>query len=137
MNPNLLIELLTEELPPKSLAKLAVAFRDGLQKSLAEAGYIATDNEGQWFATPRRLVARFENCHETQPDRVIEKGSTGSPFSATNHPLNSNTYAGAGTGISITGIRVMPDHTIEATLEASSDGQCGETLCADGVGARP
>ncbi len=73
MNPNLLIELLTEELPPKSLAKLAIAFRDGLQKSLAEAGYIATDNEGQWFATPRRLVARFENCHETQPDRVIEK----------------------------------------------------------------
>ncbi|MBK6637051.1 MAG: glycine--tRNA ligase subunit beta [Rhodocyclaceae bacterium] len=73
MNPTLLIELLTEELPPKSLAKLAVAFRDGLQKSLAEAGYIAADNEGQWFATPRRLVARFENCHDTQPDRVIEK----------------------------------------------------------------
>ncbi len=73
MKEMLLIELLTEELPPKSLAKLGLAFREQVQKSLAEAGFIAADNTGQWFATPRRLALQFADCLETQPDRVIEK----------------------------------------------------------------
>jgi len=73
MQNTLLIELLTEELPPKSLAKLGLAFRENVQKALAEAGFIAAGNEGRWFATPRRLALQFEHCLETQPDRVIEK----------------------------------------------------------------
>lgn len=73
MKETLLIELLTEELPPKSLAKLGLAFREHMQKSLAEAGFIETGNAGQWFATPRRLALQFADCLATQPDRVIEK----------------------------------------------------------------
>ncbi|MDP2171096.1 MAG: glycine--tRNA ligase subunit beta [Rhodocyclaceae bacterium] len=73
MKDTLLIELLTEELPPKSLAKLGQSFREQLQKSLAEAGFIADSNAGQWFATPRRLALQFVDCLATQPDRVIEK----------------------------------------------------------------
>ena len=73
MKATLLIELLTEELPPKSLARLGLSFREQLQKSLAEAGFIAADNAGRWFATPRRLALQFDDCLETQPDRVIEK----------------------------------------------------------------
>ena len=73
MKETLLIELLTEELPPKSLAKLGMAFREQVQKSLLEAGFIAADNAGKWFATPRRLALQFDDCVETQPDRVIEK----------------------------------------------------------------
>lgn len=73
MKDTLLIELLTEELPPKSLAKLGLAFREQVQKSLAEAGFIAESNAGQWFATPRRLALQFADCLATQPDRVIEK----------------------------------------------------------------
>ncbi|MBA3032159.1 MAG: glycine--tRNA ligase subunit beta [Gammaproteobacteria bacterium] len=73
MQDTLLIELLTEELPPKSLAKLGQSFREQMQKSLAEAGFIAAENAGQWFATPRRLALQFTDCLATQPDRVIEK----------------------------------------------------------------
>jgi glycyl-tRNA synthetase beta chain len=73
MNETLLIELLTEELPPKSLARLAQSFHESMQKALAEAGFIANDNAGEWFATPRRLALRFAACNETQPDRLIEK----------------------------------------------------------------
>jgi glycyl-tRNA synthetase beta chain len=73
MKATLLIELLTEELPPKSLAKLGLSFREQMQKALAEAGFIEAGNEGRWFATPRRLALQFENCLESQPDRVIEK----------------------------------------------------------------
>ena len=73
MKATLLIELLTEELPPKSLAKLGLSFREQMQKALAEAGFIDAGNEGRWFATPRRLALQFDNCLESQPDRVIEK----------------------------------------------------------------
>ncbi len=73
MNATLLIELLTEELPPKSLAKLGLSFHESLHKALGEAGFIAADNAGEWFATPRRLAVRFAACREMQPDRVIEK----------------------------------------------------------------
>ena len=73
MKATLLIELLTEELPPKSLAKLGLSFREQMQKALAEAGFIAADNAGRWFATPRRLALQFDDCLESQPDRVIEK----------------------------------------------------------------
>jgi glycyl-tRNA synthetase beta chain len=73
MYETLLIELLTEELPPKSLHKLGEAFHEALQKSLREAGFIEAHAESRWFATPRRLALQFPGCRETQPDRMIEK----------------------------------------------------------------
>jgi glycyl-tRNA synthetase beta chain len=73
MNATLLIELLTEELPPKSLTKLGRSFLEQMQKSLADAGFIAPDNAGQYFATPRRLAVEFKDCRATQPDRTIQK----------------------------------------------------------------
>jgi glycyl-tRNA synthetase beta chain len=73
MRTTLLIELLTEELPPKSLARLGLSFREQIQKALADAGFIEPGNAGKWFATPRRLALQFTDCLENQPDRVIEK----------------------------------------------------------------
>ncbi|MBN8477082.1 glycine--tRNA ligase subunit beta [Sulfuritalea sp.] len=73
MKATLLIELLTEELPPKSLAKLGLSFREQMQKALAEAGFIEAANAGRWYATPRRLALQFDDCLESQPDRVIER----------------------------------------------------------------
>ncbi len=73
MKATLLIELLTEELPPKSLAKLGLSFREQMQKALADGGFIDAGNQGRWFATPRRLALQFDDCLESQPDRVVEK----------------------------------------------------------------
>ena len=73
MKATLLIEILTEELPPKSLARLGLSFREQMQKALSEAGFIDAGNEGRWFATPRRLALQFDACMENQPDRIIEK----------------------------------------------------------------
>ncbi len=73
MKATLLVELLTEELPPKSLAKLGQVFHEQMQKSLAEAGFIVADNTGRWFATPRRLAVQFPNVLEIQPDRIVER----------------------------------------------------------------
>ena len=54
----LLVELGTEELPPKALKSLGLAFRDGVVAGLdkRELGY----GEVQWFASPRRLAVLIE-----------------------------------------------------------------------------
>jgi glycyl-tRNA synthetase beta chain len=52
----LLVELLTEELPPKALPKLGQAFSNGIVAGLRARGLVAADGEFRWFATPRRLA---------------------------------------------------------------------------------
>ena len=51
---NLLVELQTEELPPKALRKLSEAFAEGVQKSLDEAHFL---EEGKRRFTVRRAVS--------------------------------------------------------------------------------
>jgi glycyl-tRNA synthetase beta chain len=54
----LLIELFTEELPPKALKKLGEAFAAGIEASLRAEGLLADGAKTESFATPRRLGAR-------------------------------------------------------------------------------
>jgi glycyl-tRNA synthetase beta chain len=72
----LLIELFTEELPPKALAKLSGAFSEGISKGLQQAGLIDTaSNEVPnftSFATPRRLSVRVQNVIPQGKDKVVE-----------------------------------------------------------------
>ena len=58
MNPSLLIELFTEELPPKALKRLGEAFASGILAGLTRAQLRSSDAPGvRNFATPRRLAA--------------------------------------------------------------------------------
>ncbi|MDH5246711.1 MAG: glycine--tRNA ligase subunit beta, partial [Betaproteobacteria bacterium] len=66
-----LVEIGTEELPPKSLLTLATAFADGITRGLAEAGL--PHKAVERFATPRRLAVRVRRLAERQPDRAIER----------------------------------------------------------------
>ena len=73
MKATLLIELLTEELPPKSLLRLAQCLLGEMQKGLADAGFIAAENAGRCFATPRRLAVQFAEVLAIQPDQVVQR----------------------------------------------------------------
>lgn len=64
-----LVELGTEELPPKALNKLSDAFRSGIEKGLKEAGL--SHGRVQAFAAPRRLAVLIEQLDSEQPDRSI------------------------------------------------------------------
>jgi len=66
-----LVEIGTEELPPKSLLNLAAAFAEGITKGLAEAGL--TSKSVEHFAAPRRLAVRVRGLIEQQPDRALER----------------------------------------------------------------
>ena len=68
---SLLVELGTEELPPKSLKTLKDALGTLLSKALLdrqfEHGRVTT------FGTPRRLSVLVEACSDTQPEQFIER----------------------------------------------------------------
>ncbi|MFG0771933.1 glycine--tRNA ligase subunit beta [Vibrio plantisponsor] len=71
MAKEFLIELGTEELPPKQLRTLAEAFAANFEAELKAADLA---HEGiKWFATPRRLALKVINLSEGQADKVVEK----------------------------------------------------------------
>lgn len=69
----LLVELRTEELPPKSLKRLSEAFARGIVEGLQEKHFIGTDAKAEWFATPRRLAVRVGGVLAKQSDRIVER----------------------------------------------------------------
>ena len=75
---DLLIELGTEELPPKALRALEQAFADGLSTRLTQAGLTVATIES--FATPRRLAVHIRRLAVSTPDQLIKR--RGPPISA-------------------------------------------------------
>jgi glycyl-tRNA synthetase beta chain len=64
-----LVELGTEELPPKALKSLGEAFLAGVEKGLKAAGlgYV----KARYYAAPRRLAVQVEALASQQPDRTV------------------------------------------------------------------
>ncbi|PKH86115.1 glycine--tRNA ligase subunit beta [Colwellia sp. Bg11-28] len=67
----LLIELGTEELPPKSLKTLATAFYDNIKGQLDSHNLSYSDIK--WFATPRRFAVQVFDLVEKQADKTVDK----------------------------------------------------------------
>jgi len=66
----LLVEIGTEELPPKALKSLGLAFRDGVVAGLAQRDL--AHGEVKWFATPRRLAVLIDAVALAAPDKAVE-----------------------------------------------------------------
>ncbi|MES2261486.1 MAG: glycine--tRNA ligase subunit beta [Pseudomonadota bacterium] len=73
MNQTLLIELLTEELPPKALAKLGAAFSAGIVNGLKSRDFLEADSVATTYATPRRLAVSITNVRAGSPDKAIRE----------------------------------------------------------------
>ena len=86
---NLLIEIGTEELPPKSLVKLATAFRDKIQIEFSDNDL--TYSHVKWYASPRRLAVVIEGLAEFQADKNVEKRgpATASAFDQNGEPTRA------------------------------------------------
>lgn len=68
----LLVELFTEELPPRALKRLGDAFCEGIVEGLRSRGLAAEGVRVDGFATPRRLAARVAAVAALAPDRSVE-----------------------------------------------------------------
>lgn len=75
MNHSLLIELFTEELPPKALKNLGEHFSRNVVQGLIDARLIDNADNYSAFATPRRLAVLVPNTQAVQPDmQIVKKG---------------------------------------------------------------
>ncbi len=73
MTQTLLIELLTEELPPKALVKLGKAFADGIANGLKSRDLLEADSVATSYATPRRLAVSITKVRAVSPDKSIRE----------------------------------------------------------------
>lgn len=68
MHATLLVELLTEELPPKALSRLGEVFSAQIHAGLSDRNLVAAEGGYQWYATPRRLAIQVPNVLAVAPD---------------------------------------------------------------------
>ncbi len=73
MSANLLVELFTEELPPKALKRLGDAFAGGIADSLRNVALLDATSKAKAFATPRRLAVYITSVLEKGRDRPLEQ----------------------------------------------------------------
>jgi glycyl-tRNA synthetase beta chain len=73
MSQTLLIEIFTEELPPKALAKLGDAFANGIFSGLKARDFLDDGAVATAFATPRRLAVAISNVRATSLDKTMRE----------------------------------------------------------------
>jgi glycyl-tRNA synthetase beta chain len=88
---DLLFELLTEELPPRSVLSLSNALTEGVLVGIDAAGI--AHGKVHSFATPRRLAVRIQKLAANQPDRQVER--RGPPVSISFDAQGAPTQAAA------------------------------------------
>lgn len=71
MQNTLLIELLTEELPPKALARLGQTFAEKIVLDLHARQLVDAESGYSWFATPRRLAVQVMDVRDQAPDQAF------------------------------------------------------------------
>jgi glycyl-tRNA synthetase beta chain len=96
-----LVEIGTEELPPKALKALATAFADNIGSELAKQEL--SHGEIVWYAAPRRLAVRVNSLAASQSDKTVEKRgpAIAAAFAADGKPTKAALGWAAGCGISV------------------------------------
>ena len=101
MQENFLVEIGTEELPPKALKTLATSFADNVEAELNQVGL--TFDKIEWFAAPRRLAVKVLNLATQQPSKEIEKRgpAVSAAFDAEGKPTKAAEGWARGCGITV------------------------------------
>jgi glycyl-tRNA synthetase beta chain len=94
-----LVEIGTEELPPKSLFTLADAFASGVKAGLDAASI--EHGDVRWYATPRRLAVRVPGLAEKQPDQEVRRQgpAVAQAFDANGNPTRAALGFAASCGV--------------------------------------
>ncbi|HWZ74465.1 MAG TPA: glycine--tRNA ligase subunit beta [Casimicrobiaceae bacterium] len=71
MSETLVVELFTEELPPKALKRLGDAFAAGIESGLRERGFLDPQSVVTSYATPRRLAVSVTYVRPVAPDAEV------------------------------------------------------------------
>jgi glycyl-tRNA synthetase beta chain len=129
---NLLIEVGTEELPPKSLRKLAEAFVANFSEELTKADL--PFESALWYAAPRRLALNIKQLAMAQADKGVEKRgpAIASAFDAQGKPTKAAEGWARGNGISVDQAeRLLTDKGEWLVYNAKVQGVETKSLIAD------
>ena len=132
MNQNFLVEIGTEELPPKALKTLATSFADNVEAELNQAG--VTFDKIEWFAAPRRLAVKVLNLATQQPSKEIEKRgpAVSAAFDAEGKPTKAAEGWARGCGITVEQAeRIATDKGEWLVHRAKIEGQPTKNLLND------
>ena len=132
MNQNFLVEIGTEELPPKALKTLATSFADNVEAELNLAGL--TFDKIEWFAAPRRLAVKVLNLATQQPSKEIEKRgpAVSAAFDAEGKPTKAAEGWARGCGITVEQAeRIATDKGEWLVHRAKIEGQPTKNLLND------
>ena len=129
---NFLVEIGTEELPPKALKTLAISFADNVEAELNQAGL--TFSKIEWFAAPRRLAVKVLNLATQQPSKEIEKRgpAVSAAFDAEGKPTKAAEGWARGCGITVEQAeRIATDKGEWLVHRAKIEGQPTKNLLND------
>ena len=129
---NFLVEIGTEELPPKALKTLATSFADNVEAELNQAGL--TFDKIEWFAAPRRLAVKVLNLATQQPSKEIEKRgpAVSAAFDAEGKPTKAAEGWACGCGIAVDQAeRIATDKGEWLVHRAKIEGQPTKNLLND------
>ncbi|HHF5586594.1 TPA: glycine--tRNA ligase subunit beta [Haemophilus influenzae] len=129
---NFLVEIGTEELPPKALKTLATSFADNVETELNQAGL--TFDKIEWFAAPRRLAVKVLNLATQQPSKEIEKRgpAVSAAFDAEGKPTKAAEGWARGCGITVEQAeRIATDKGEWLVHRAKIEGQPTKNLLND------
>ena len=133
---NFLIELGTEELPPKALRTLAEAFAANFEAELKAANL---PHQGiKWYAAPRRLALKVTALAENQPDRIVEKRgpAIAAAFDAEGNATKAAQGWARGNGITVDQAeRMITDKGEWLLFKQEVKGQPAQTLLPELVAA--
>ncbi|RLM23458.1 glycine--tRNA ligase subunit beta [Brenneria alni] len=131
-----LVEIGTEELPPKALRNLAESFAANFTAELDAAGL--THGGVSWFAAPRRLALKVAGLSASQPDRIVEKRgpAIAQAFDAAGNPTKAAEGWARGCGITVAQAeRLTTDKGEWLLYRAHVKGEQAQTLLAGMVNA--
>ena len=129
--PKLLVELGTEELPPKSLADLAQAFATELHARLAAADLLADAVGVRPFWSPRRLAVCVDGVRDRQPDRrETRKGpALKAAFDASGKPTKAAEGFARSNGVAVDALgRLETDEGAWLVFEREVTGQSADAV---------
>ena len=132
MIQNFLVEIGTEELPPKALKTLATSFADNVEAELNQAGL--SFDKIEWFAAPRRLAVKVLNLSTQQPSKEIEKRgpAVSAAFDAEGKPTKAAEGWARGCGITVDQAeRIATDKGEWLVHRAKIEGQPTKNLLND------
>ena len=132
MKENFLVEIGTEELPPKALKTLATSFADNVEAELNQAGL--SFDKIEWFAAPRRLAVKVLNLATQQPSKEIEKRgpAVSAAFDAEGKPTKAAEGWARGCGITVEQAeRIATDKGEWLVHRAKIEGQPTKNLLND------